>query len=200
MVLNKLLSMIYHFISLKGQPRIKGASHASCEVIDPLAERKLEGSLAESTAESSAGEGEFCCVCLSRLKEEEEETSLLPCMHRFHKACIEKWFSVCKKTCPICRFSMEEEKFNYVGEVLTEEMVIYFSSFHAAGFWIVLRSYYFFCSLFTIKILLPILWWNCIWIETIFPQKFSAFFVVLLQEKVRLENWTVVDGWKTNTI
>lgn len=132
MVLNKFLSVICNFISLKGQPRLKEAP-ASWEVIEPNVELKLEEGLDESTAESSTGtEGEFCCVCLSTLEEEGEETSLLPCQHKFHKDCVERWFSLCKKTCPICRFSMEEDE--WYGEVLTEEMVIYFSSFHAAGF------------------------------------------------------------------
>lgn len=135
MVLNKLLSLICNFISLKGQPRLKEAP-ASCEVIEPNATQKLEEGLAESAAESSTGEGEFCCICLSGLEEEGGggETSLLhPCQHKFHKECVERWFSACKKTCPICRFSMEEDK-DREGEVLTEEMLIYFSSFHAAGF------------------------------------------------------------------
>ncbi|POO00812.1 43kDa postsynaptic protein [Trema orientale] len=132
MVLNKLLSMICYFISLKGQPRIK-ETPASCKVIEVNVKQKAEEGLAESATDSITGEGEFCCVCLSRL-EEGEETSVLPCLHEFHKECIERWFSARTKTCPICRFSMEEEKCYYAGEFFTEEMLIYFSSFHAAGF------------------------------------------------------------------
>ena len=131
MVLNKLLSMIYNFISLKGQRRIKGAP-ASCEVIEVNVKQKVEEGLAESAANTITGEGEFCCVCLSRL--EGEETSVLPCFHEFHKECVERWFSAYRKNCPICRFSMEKEKCYYAGEFFTEEMLIYFSSFHAAGF------------------------------------------------------------------
>lgn len=130
MILNKLVSMIFNFISLKGQTRIKEAT-ASCEVVEDV-EQKVEEGLAESAADSITGEGEFCCICLSR--SEGEETSVLPCLHEFHKECVERWFSACRKTCPICRFSMEEEKCYYAGEFFTEEMLIYFSSFHAAGF------------------------------------------------------------------
>ncbi|XP_062074874.1 uncharacterized protein LOC133778872 [Humulus lupulus] len=131
MVLEKLLSMVYNFMSLKGQPRIKEPP-ASCEVDVVNVEHKVEEALAESATDSIVGEGEFCCVCLSRL--EGEETTILPCMHEFHKECVERWFHACRKTCPVCRFAMEEDKCYYAGEFFTEEMLIYFSSFHAAGF------------------------------------------------------------------
>ncbi|KAL8133624.1 hypothetical protein AgCh_008899 [Apium graveolens] len=76
---------------------------------------------------------ELCCVCLSELKEEGKVTQVLPCMHEFHKGCIARWLDWYRKTCPICRFSMgDKEKTRR--EELTEEMVIWFSSFHAAGF------------------------------------------------------------------
>lgn len=83
-------------------------------------------------------EGELCCVCMSRLNEG-EGTRVLPCMHEFHKACIGRWLDVCRKTCPVCRFSMadEENTRRRRREELTEEMMIWFSSFHAAGFWCV---------------------------------------------------------------
>lgn len=141
MVLYKLLSMIHHFLSLnKGQPRIKEASEASSRaLIELVADRKLVDQCSdESTAESiGSAEGEFCCVCLSILNDDEEpgkETILLPCKHRFHIDCVERWFSASKKTCPVCRFSMEEEETDFGRELLTEEMLIYFSSFHASGF------------------------------------------------------------------
>lgn len=79
-------------------------------------------------------ETELCCVCLSKLNEEGKVTLVLPCMHEFHKGCIARWLDWYRKTCPICRFSMgDKEKSRR--EELTEEMVIWFSSFHAAGFW-----------------------------------------------------------------
>lgn len=78
-------------------------------------------------------EGDFCCVCLSML-EEGEETRLLPCLHRFHRVCVDKWLDDgCRKTCPVCRFLVQEENFCR-REELTEEMIIWFSSFHIAGF------------------------------------------------------------------
>ena len=129
-----LVSLVYTFISPRRQPRIKEAPSSSCEVIESSkAQHKVEEGLAESPAEGSFSEVESCCVCLCRLKEGEENMKILPCLHKFHKDCIDRWFSAQRKTCPMCRFSMEKDE-SYVGEVLTEEMIIYFSSFHVAGF------------------------------------------------------------------
>ncbi|KAL0011049.1 hypothetical protein SO802_006157 [Lithocarpus litseifolius] len=51
-------------------------------------------------------EGEVCCVCLSRLKKGQEEMRILPCLHEFHKICVDRWFNhVCRKTCPITKTS-----------------------------------------------------------------------------------------------
>lgn len=134
MVLKMLVSLFYSFIIPRRQRRIKEAPSSSCEVIESSkAEKDVEHGLAESLAESDLCEAhESCCVCLSRLKEG-EDMKILPCLHKFHKDCIDRWFSACRKTCPMCRFSMEDNK-SYVKEVLTEEMIIYFSSFHVAGF------------------------------------------------------------------
>ncbi|KVH92278.1 Zinc finger, RING/FYVE/PHD-type [Cynara cardunculus var. scolymus] len=81
-------------------------------------------------------EGESCCVCLLRLeKATDDEKRVLACGHEFHKACVDKWFDVCRKTCPVCRFPVEvEEVKSKKREELTEEMVIWFSSFHVAGY------------------------------------------------------------------
>ncbi|WOG97570.1 hypothetical protein DCAR_0416911 [Daucus carota subsp. sativus] len=76
---------------------------------------------------------ELCCVRLTRLNEEGKLTRVLPCMHEFHKGCISRWLDWYCKTCPICRFPMADRE-KTRREELTEEMVIWFSSFHAAGF------------------------------------------------------------------
>lgn len=77
----------------------------------------------------------ICCViCLSRLKEGEDKRSL-PCHHEFHRKCVDKWLNSCRKTCPVCRLLMEDEQEKaQKREFLTEEMVMWFSSFHVAGF------------------------------------------------------------------
>ncbi|KAH0718356.1 hypothetical protein R3W88_006227 [Solanum pinnatisectum] len=78
--------------------------------------------------------GEKCCVCLSRLKDG-EDSRVLPCLHEFHRECVDRWLNGARRTCPVCRFSMEDgKKLCLITEDLTEEMVIWFSSFHVAGF------------------------------------------------------------------
>ncbi|GLT39283.1 hypothetical protein SLA2020_134810 [Shorea laevis] len=134
MVLKKLVRFIYNLIGLRAQARIKDAVPAYV-VVRPVSEMVEEGALS-SPAESSSSEaleGEICCVCLSKLKKG-EETRVLPCFHKFHRACVDKWLDGCRKTCPVCRFLVQEgERFNR-REDLTEEMMIWFSSFHVAGF------------------------------------------------------------------
>ncbi|GJU47996.1 E3 ubiquitin protein ligase RHA2A [Tanacetum coccineum] len=81
-------------------------------------------------------EDKLCCVCLLRLdKARVDERRVLACGHEFHKACVNKWFDLCQKTCPVCRFSVEVEEVEAKKwEELSEEMVIWFSSFHIAGY------------------------------------------------------------------
>lgn len=134
MVLKKLVIIFHDFISLILLPIVKEDPNVS-EIIETNAGQDVEDDDGEESP-TKFGLGESgcccCCVCLSRFRGK-EKISVLPCLHKFHKECIEKWFSSCRKTCPVCRFSMEEDKFN-AREVLTDEMIIYFSSFHVAGF------------------------------------------------------------------
>ncbi|KAL0357539.1 UNVERIFIED_CONTAM: hypothetical protein Scaly_1439600 [Sesamum calycinum] len=82
-----------------------------------------------------------CAVCLSTL-EGENGRRVLPCLHEFHSVCIGRWLATphFKNTCPVCRFPMEQDcnggdhKGSRRQECFTEEMVIWFSSFHVAGF------------------------------------------------------------------
>lgn len=87
-------------------------------------------------SDESGFEDKSCSVCLMRLENvRDNERRVLDCGHEFHKACVNKWFDVCRKTCPVCRFSVEaEEEKTKKCEKLTEEMVIWFSSFHVAGY------------------------------------------------------------------
>ncbi|KAL6959905.1 hypothetical protein U1Q18_040055 [Sarracenia purpurea var. burkii] len=69
------------------------------------------------------------------------ETRVLACGHEFHRKCVDMWFKdYCRKTCPVCRFLVEDEEEKSLTKGLladsqfTEEMVIWFSSFHVAGF------------------------------------------------------------------
>ncbi|CAL8171343.1 unnamed protein product [Prunus armeniaca] len=118
MVLNRAASFIYNFFSpLLGQTSFKAAP-CCYEVIESEGGKIVEE--------------EVCCVCLSRLVEGEDVRSL-PCLHEFHKVCVDKWFDACRTTCPLCRFPVGGNK-SQVVELLTEEMMLYFSSFHISGF------------------------------------------------------------------
>ncbi|KAL5995695.1 hypothetical protein ACLOJK_041811 [Asimina triloba] len=84
-------------------------------------------------AEDNWDDGE-CCVCLSSMNGG-GETRRLPCSHWFHRVCVDRWLSLPQKTCPLCRSYVEGGPvLNRKREELTEEMVIWFSSFHVAGF------------------------------------------------------------------
>ncbi|XP_058185970.1 uncharacterized protein LOC131303222 [Rhododendron vialii] len=122
MVIKNLVSFIWSFIGYRGRKRIKSSSPH--EAIGLKLCEDLDGA-------------ELCCVCLSSLEEGGSEdcgTRVLPCLHEFHRVCIATWFSGRRKTCPVCRFLVEDEEKPQTKEDLTEEMVIWFSSFHVAGF------------------------------------------------------------------
>jgi len=49
-----------------------------------------------------------CGVCLVKL-EPTARVVKLPCGHGFHQACISKWLTQCKNTCPLCTVSIEAD-------------------------------------------------------------------------------------------
>ncbi|XP_052197139.1 uncharacterized protein LOC127804321 [Diospyros lotus] len=126
MAFKMLVSLVRRFINLGRRPRIKNPSSFEAVAASIVADIVMEG------ANEDPGD-ELCCVCLSRFKEG-EDARVLPCLHEFHRVCIDRWFDLCRKTCPVCRFLVEEEEKFPVKEALTDEMVIWFSSFHVAGF------------------------------------------------------------------
>lgn len=88
----------------RGSPGPPPASKASIAAL-PVVER--------ATGEGGAEE---CAVCLDGLwaaAEEgggtEGEVRQMPCGHRFHGGCIEKWLRI-HGSCPVCRHRMPEEK------------------------------------------------------------------------------------------
>ncbi|XP_019177436.1 PREDICTED: E3 ubiquitin-protein ligase RHA2A [Ipomoea nil] len=101
----------------------------TCSLFAP---QRIKDSWSYEVAGAAAGSKALCSVCLSRLKEG-DNVRVLPCMHEYHRDCVDRWLSGSRKTCPLCRFAVDGDKPEKVA-VLTEEMVIWFSSFHIAGF------------------------------------------------------------------
>ncbi|KAL5752429.1 hypothetical protein ACOSP7_022616 [Xanthoceras sorbifolium] len=135
LLFKKLVYSLYNFIILGGQqPRTKAAAAPlSYDVTASINEGNSNSVSPGGSFVAECFEGESCCVCLSRLMDG-EDMRVLPCLHKFHKMCVDRWFNACTRTCPLCRFSMVEEEKIIRREELTEEMIIWFSSFHVAGF------------------------------------------------------------------
>ena len=51
-----------------------------------------------------------CIICLEDFKSGEKAT-LLPCVHLFHKNCINRWLTT-KDFCPICKFELTRDNIN----------------------------------------------------------------------------------------
>eukprot|EP01135_Chromosphaera_perkinsii_P003759 Nk52_evm5s255 gene=Nk52_evmTU5s255 len=43
-----------------------------------------------------------CVICLEEFVDG-EEIRVLPCSHGYHMVCIDKWFSMCRRSCPVCK-------------------------------------------------------------------------------------------------
>lgn len=54
------------------------------------------------------GEEEECVICLEQW-ENGGKAKQMPCKHRFHGECIEKWLNI-HGSCPVCRYKMPVEK------------------------------------------------------------------------------------------
>lgn len=48
-----------------------------------------------------------CGVCLAEL-EPSSRVVLLSCRHGFHPACISRWLTQCKNTCPLCAAHIDQ--------------------------------------------------------------------------------------------
>jgi hypothetical protein len=50
--------------------------------------------------------GEGCSICLVDFEDGDELRQLLPCGHRFHRACIDRWLLKSSPTCPIDKLDL----------------------------------------------------------------------------------------------
>jgi len=66
------------------------ASAASIECLPVVHQKEFMG-----------GECTECTVCLSKF-EAHDSVVALPCQHRFHRSCVAKWLSECRRMCPLC--------------------------------------------------------------------------------------------------
>ncbi|XP_056165094.1 E3 ubiquitin-protein ligase MPSR1-like [Syzygium oleosum] len=74
------------------------ASGESVRAMRDVIKRTSEGGREEEGEEE---EEEECAICM----EEFEEGREMPCGHRFHGGCIERWLGI-HGTCPVCRYQM----------------------------------------------------------------------------------------------
>lgn len=60
----------------------------------------------KSTPKQGEGDGQQdqCSVCMEQFQDG-EQLRLLPCMHKYHKCCIDEWFNS-SPACPVCKHSI----------------------------------------------------------------------------------------------
>ncbi|CAF0866140.1 unnamed protein product [Adineta ricciae] len=61
-----------------------------------------------STAEEASIVGVVCDICLNEYKTH-DKVRTIPCLHRFHTRCIDKWLKKSSK-CPMCRSDLRKPK------------------------------------------------------------------------------------------
>lgn len=75
----------------------------------PASKVSIEALKAIDSLEVEGESEEECSICLDALWKEKEEVKEMPCKHRFHGGCIEKWLRM-HGSCPMCRFQMPVEE------------------------------------------------------------------------------------------
>jgi hypothetical protein len=80
---------------------------ASETAVSALPEVKVgEKELARMRREST-GDARDCSVCMEEFTLG-DLTRRLPCLHTYHKACIDRWLLQCNASCPICKVPIAE--------------------------------------------------------------------------------------------
>ncbi|KAF3322958.1 E3 ubiquitin-protein ligase RING1-like protein [Carex littledalei] len=89
-----------------------GATTESVTGGPPPASKASIESLKIVKKEETENEEAECVVCLEKLFDKEKEEVVvkeMPCGHRYHGECIEKWLHI-HGSCPMCRYNMPEEE------------------------------------------------------------------------------------------
>ncbi|KAJ6830342.1 ubiquitin-protein ligase CIP8 [Iris pallida] len=80
--------------------------------VPPASKRSIEALVSVEVGDDD-DDAQECPVCLDELKTSEaaaaKEVKEMPCRHRFHGDCIEKWLGM-HGSCPVCRYRMPEEE------------------------------------------------------------------------------------------
>lgn len=115
---SNLDSLLRNLSSKDGQPP---ASKASVEALRSF---KIGESEDEKEEEVEVGE---CVVCLEEY-EVGQMGKEMPCKHRYHAQCIEKWLGI-HGSCPVCRYKMpvDEDEIGYKGDEQRREIWVSFS-------------------------------------------------------------------------
>jgi hypothetical protein len=130
MTLKSFVSLVFNLIGLEDSQTNKDATIPSYIVATSIVPKKINQQSSESM-EKNHDVG-LCCVCLSMLNNK-DEIRVLPCLHEFHEVCVNSWLNGHQKTCPLCRFSLGAEEKSHHAEMFSDEMLIWFSSFHITG-------------------------------------------------------------------
>ena len=79
---------------------------ADRQAIDNLPTQEYTGNVSSSSSTSLDRDDSLlsCGVCLEEFQNG-ERLKTLPCLHRYHNACIDKWLEQCAK-CPICKYEV----------------------------------------------------------------------------------------------
>jgi hypothetical protein len=68
--------------------------------------RPLESLTFMTSSVSITTSDDSCAICLEKM-EDEDNVRGLDCAHVFHVACVDKWLSRQRSSCPVCRIDYE---------------------------------------------------------------------------------------------
>ena len=78
-------------------------------IVESLPVRQITAEQLTDTAQKQDDEAfTKCMVCLVEY-EVGEEVRTMPCLHFFHRECIDKWLLERGSTCPICKFNIRKD-------------------------------------------------------------------------------------------